>query len=187
MGVLDIVEDGKLEHPRGATGALTATTSAGAPLAPGDGFVLGKLEEGVEEAVHHLLDDAGLNFVVESVEAEIGGGAHDVEGSVKIIGAMGEDEGSGVYEAEGEMKGGRRKGGRREVDGQGLARGRLGVPLEELGVEVGRARNENKTMRRKDGGGAFMVGGGEGAGERDANVRVEAGSPHKDEVFAKLV
>ena len=174
MGILDVVEYGELEHTRSAAGALAATTATGSPLATGDSLVLGEFKEGMEEAVHHLLDDAGLDLVIEGIQAEVSGGAHDVEGGIEVISAVGEDEGSGVDETEGEMKGRRGKGGRWKVQSQGLARGRLRAPLNELGVEVGGAGNENEAVGGKDGSRAFMVDGGEGACERDADVRVEA-------------
>lgn len=41
-------------------------------------------------------------------------------------------------------------------------------------------------MTREYGCGLFRVGR-EGAGELDANVRVETGPPHKDEIFSELV
>ncbi len=110
-----------------------------------------------------------------------------MEGGVEVEGAMGEDESAGVDEAKGEVEGGGGEWGGGEVEGEGLARRVLDAPLEELGAEVGRAGGEDEAVGGEYGGRAFVVCGGEGAGEGYADIGVESGTPHEDEVFAELV
>lgn len=110
-----------------------------------------------------------------------------MEGGVEIEGAMGEDKSASVDEAESKMEGSRGEWRGREIESEGLARSVLDAPLKELSVEVGTARDEHEAMGRKDGSRAFVVGGGECACECDADIGVETGSPHEDEVFAELV
>lgn len=38
--------------------------------------------------MHHLLDNAGLDLVIEGVDREVSGGSHDVEGSVEVISSV---------------------------------------------------------------------------------------------------
>ena len=66
--------------------------------------------------MHHLLVDPRLNLVIESLQGKVGSRAHDVEGGVEIVGAVGENECAGVNEPEGEMKGSRSewRGGERK-------------------------------------------------------------------------
>jgi hypothetical protein len=73
MRVLYIIADSKLERPWGSACALSTSTPTSTPLSPSDTFVFRKFEKSVEETVHHLLDDAGLDLVVEGVEGEVGG------------------------------------------------------------------------------------------------------------------
>ena len=136
--VADVVGEGELEGARGSAGALPAAAAAGAPLAASDVLILGKVKEGVEETVHHLLDDAGLDLVIEGVDGEVGGRTHDVEGGIEVVASVGEDEGAGVYVAEGKVEGGGGKGRGGEVEREGgVLRGFGGGPAEELVVEVG--------------------------------------------------
>lgn len=83
------------EHELKGAWGVAGTLAEPAPT--GDAFILGELKQGVEEAVHHLLDNVGLDLIVEGVNGEVGGGAHDVEGSVEVIGSM-EDNSAGVYQ-----------------------------------------------------------------------------------------
>jgi hypothetical protein len=55
------------------------------PTSPSDTFVFCKLQKSMEEPVHNLLDDAGLNLIVEGVEGEVGGRVHDVKCSVEVV------------------------------------------------------------------------------------------------------
>jgi len=43
------------------------------PTSPSDASVFGKFEKSEEETVHHLLDEAGLDLVIEGVKSEVGG------------------------------------------------------------------------------------------------------------------
>lgn len=54
-------------------------------------------------------------------------------------------------------------------------------------MKVGRTRDEDEAMRRKDGGCVFMIVGRKVAGEGDAYVRIETRTPHEDEIFTKFV
>ena len=66
--VLDVIEHGKLEDSGGTAGALATAAASCAPFTAGDGLVLGELEEGVEEPIHHFLDDLCLDLVVQAVQ-----------------------------------------------------------------------------------------------------------------------
>ena len=87
----------------------------------------------MEEAVDHLLDDAGLDLVVEGDNGEVGGGAHDVEGDVEVAAP---DGGTGEYVAEGAMEGGGGEGRGGEFEGEG----------------VGGAGDEDEAVGREDSG-----------------------------------
>ena len=108
----------------------------------------------MEEAVDHLLDDAGLDLVVEGDNGEVGGGARDVEGDVEVAAPVGEDGGAGEYVAEGAMEGGGGEGRGGEFEGEGV-RG---------------AGDEDEAVGREDSGCALVVGGREAAGECDAVI-----------------
>jgi hypothetical protein len=58
----------------------------------------------MKEAVHRLMYDAGLNFVIEAVEGDIGSRAHYVESGIEIVCTVGEDECSGVDKSKDKMK-----------------------------------------------------------------------------------
>ena len=55
--VLDVVTERELKGAWGVAGTLAE------PAPTSGASILGELEEGVEEAVHHLLDDADLDLV----------------------------------------------------------------------------------------------------------------------------
>ena len=55
--VLDVIAERELKGAWGVAGTLAE------PAPTGGASILGELEEGVEEAVHHLLDDADLDLV----------------------------------------------------------------------------------------------------------------------------
>lgn len=40
------------------------------------------------QAVHHLLDDARLYFIIESLKREVSGRSQDMEGSIEIVTPM---------------------------------------------------------------------------------------------------
>jgi hypothetical protein len=73
MRILHIFADIKLERPWGSMRALSTSTTASTPFPPSDGFAIGKFKKGVEETVHHLLDEAGWDLVIEGVKSEAGG------------------------------------------------------------------------------------------------------------------
>ena len=188
----NVVGEGEFEDARDSADTLAAATATNAPLGVGDALVFVKLEKGVVEAVEHLVDDAGLGLVVEMGEREIFGGAEDGKGGVEVVCAMGKDEGARVDVAEGkvEERGGERRRGQRNREGlarQGRCSRRLGPPGEKLGAKVGGAGDENEAVLGKDGGGVLWIQGGKGAGEGDADIRVETGAPHVDKVLAELV
>lgn len=178
VGVFDVFLEGELEDAGGTAGTLATAAATSAPLAGSDALVLLKGEEGVEEAVEHLVCDAGLDFVVEGGEGEVEGGLEDGKGGGEVVGAVGKDEGAAVDVAEGEVEGGGGERGR----GQGELAGLWDGPGDEGVVEVGAAGDEDEAVGGEDGGGV-VLGGGEG----DADVGVEAGAPHVDEVLAELV
>ena len=72
MRILHVLADSKLKRPWGSTRALSTSTAASTPLPPSDAFIFGKFEKSVEETVHHLLDDAGLDLVIDGVKSEVG-------------------------------------------------------------------------------------------------------------------
>jgi hypothetical protein len=51
-------------------------------------------------------------------------------------------------------------------------------------VKVRRTRDKNEAMGRKDGRCVLVVGRREIASERDANVRIETRTPHKNKIFS---
>ena len=71
---------------------MAASAACGAPAALGNLFVFGEgeegMEEGVEEAMAHCLDDASLDFGVEGGEVKVGGGEEDGEGCGEVLGAV---------------------------------------------------------------------------------------------------
>ena len=183
--VFDVPEKRKLEDVRDATSALLAATAADAPLAARDTLILGEVEKGVVEPVHHLLDNARLNLVVQSIEGEISRGAHDVESSVKIVGPVGEDKSACVDEAENEVKRGRSERGRGEREAERLTGLRRRAPCDECVVKVRGTGDEDEAVSREDGCGAFVRG--RGAFDGDVHVRLEPGAPHEDQVFPELI
>ncbi|KAK7034452.1 hypothetical protein R3P38DRAFT_3497028 [Favolaschia claudopus] len=66
-------------------------------------------------------NDAGGDFGVEGGEGEVGGGEEEGEGGGEVAGAVGEDEGAGVEEAEGKAEGGGGEVG--EGEGYGVGAG----------------------------------------------------------------
>jgi hypothetical protein len=64
------------------------------PTSPSDTFVFRKLQKGMEEPVHNLLDDAGLNLIVEG---EVDGRVHDVKCSVEVVPPVRKNECAPVY------------------------------------------------------------------------------------------
>ena len=137
------------------------------------------------EPVHHLLDNARLNLVVQSIEGEIGRGAHDVESGVEIVGPVGEDKGAGVDEAENEVKRRRSERGRGEREAERLTGLRRRAPCDECVVKVRGTGDEDEAVSREDGCGAFVRG--RGAFDGDVHVRLEPGAPHEDQVFPELI
>jgi hypothetical protein len=120
--------------------------------------------------MHHLLDEACLNLVIECLQGKVGSRAHDVESGVEIVGAVGENECAGVNEPEGEVKGSRSewRGGERKGERFG-ERFRIGRPGDEGGVEIWRMRYEDESVGGEYGSGIFM-GCGEVSCEGDAYV-----------------
>jgi hypothetical protein len=190
--VRDVVGEREFEDAWDSAGTLAAATTTGAPLGARDALVLVELEERVIEAVEHLVDDAGLGFVVEMREREIVCGAQDGKRGVEVVCAMREHEGAGVDVAEGEVEGcgGERRRGERDRERlarRGWCRSRLGTPGEELGAKVRGAGDEDEAVGGEDGGGVLGIGRGKRAGEGDADVGVETGAPHVHQVLAQLV
>ena len=72
-------------------GALPTSTPASTPS---DTFVFRKLQKSMEEPVHNLLDDAGLDLLVEGVEGEVDGRVHDVKCGVEVVSLF--PSGSGI-------------------------------------------------------------------------------------------
>jgi hypothetical protein len=54
-------------------------------------------------------------------------------------------------------------------------------------MEIWRTRDEYETVGREYGSGVFKRGRGKVAGEGNADIGVETGSPHVYEVFAEFV
>jgi len=58
----------------------------------------------VEEPVHHLLDDACLDLIVEGIQRQVCGRAHDMECGIEVKCAIRESKSPSVNEAKCEMK-----------------------------------------------------------------------------------
>ena len=97
--ILHVLGECELEHTRRTSCALPApATCAPPPLS--HLLVLGELEEGVEEPVHHFLYDPRLDLVVQTVQPQVGCGVHDVERGVEVERTMRKYERASVDEAE---------------------------------------------------------------------------------------
>lgn len=76
----------------------------------------------MEQPMHHLLDDASLNLVVECLKGKVGGRAHDVESGFKVITSMGEDKSACVDKTKSKVEGSGGKGWGWKVEGQWFTR-----------------------------------------------------------------
>jgi hypothetical protein len=100
--------------------------------------------------MHHLLDNTRLDLIVEGLKQEVGGGAHDMEGSGEVVSTVGKDKRARVNEAKREVE---RSRVNREREGKCERFGRrfgTGRPRDEGGIEVGGGGYENESVERKD-------------------------------------